>query len=198
MSIESFLIYQLFTGALNESSSYHYEAQEGSATLMAIWNTGSGNGTLEDMRGIFSNIEEAITTHLRIAGPHVYGEPVKGLVWYDTTCMRIRWGWVAYSTTIVGLTFIFFVGMILQATIEQNRLRKEWTHGNTAPPNYDFKSSALTLLYHGLDQQSVAILGNVGSSNRETELDQHARDVHVRLVATEQGWKLPTVGADLR
>jgi len=59
-------------------------------------------------------------------------------------------------------------------------------------PIHDFKSSALTLLFHGLDKDSLDSMADVGSTNREKELKKLSKKTKVQLVPTEQGWKLST------
>ena len=61
------------------------------------------------------------------------------------------------------------------------------------PPIHDFKSSALTFLFHGIDQESLRHIEDVGASNQESELEKRAKDVTVKFVATDQGWKLSSV-----
>jgi hypothetical protein len=58
---------------------------------------------------------------------------------------------------------------------------------------YDFKSSALIMLFHGLDDNSQHELGHLGTMSRKRELQAMSRRTKVQLVATEQGWKFSAV-----
>ena len=60
-------------------------------------------------------------------------------------------------------------------------------------PYHGFKCSTLTLLYHGLESESLDEAIEVGKRNSEWELDELARGVAVQLVHTEKGWKMRTV-----
>ena len=51
----------------------------------------------------------------------------------------------------------------------------------------------MTLLYHGLESESLDEAIEVGKRNSEWELDELARGVAVQLVHTEKGWKMRTV-----
>jgi 2-oxoglutarate dehydrogenase complex dehydrogenase (E1) component-like enzyme len=59
-------------------------------------------------------------------------------------------------------------------------------------PLHESKSSALTLLFHGLDKDSLDGMTDVGSTNREKELKKISTETKVQLVLTSQGWKLST------
>lgn len=55
---------------------------------------------------------------------------------------------------------------------DHNHIRNKWASGNVAPPYHDFKSNAITLLYHGLDHQSLSTLNSAGESDRESDLSK--------------------------
>jgi hypothetical protein len=49
------------------------------------------------------------------------------------------------------------------------------------------------MLFHGLDSESLSKMEDIGSSNQEKELEKSAKKITVKLVATDQGWKLSSV-----
>jgi hypothetical protein len=70
-------------------------------------------------------------------------------------------------------------------------LHKAWAfEGTLSKLDDDFKSSALTLLFHGLNKDSLDSMAAVGSTNGEKELKRLAKETNVQLVPTDQGWKL--------
>jgi hypothetical protein len=77
--------------------------------------------------------------------------------------------------------------------VSQLQRQKRWTDLGSIPPVYDFKSSALDLLFHGLDSETLRYLQDTSASNHEKELEERAKEVTVRLVATNEGWKLSSV-----
>ncbi|KAF2874040.1 hypothetical protein BDV95DRAFT_604257 [Massariosphaeria phaeospora] len=159
--IQEDLMSGLFTGQLYaELWNGQNQAYNGEEPLKALWHAGSGNGTLEDVSGVIRNVTDSLTTHIRRTpsayrdGATTYNTPIRGQVHYNTTCIRIRWIWIAYSSATVGLLLLFFFSMIVQTRLAQTRLQNRWKDGNSAPPLHDFKSSALTLLFHGLELES--------------------------------------------
>lgn len=183
-------------GDFNPRALFPLSSTTQSDTVMALANAGSGNGTLEDVRAFFTNVTDTMTTHMRMHGARYQSEPVRGAVVYNTVCIHVRWEWIAYSVAVVALTLLFFVWVVIQAKIDQSRLYKRWVGrgGDQPQPFHDFKSSALTLLFHGLDKESLDSMVDVGSSNREKELNNLSKQSEVQLKPTEQGWKLSTKG----
>ncbi|OAL56194.1 hypothetical protein IQ07DRAFT_581577 [Pyrenochaeta sp. DS3sAY3a] len=195
-SLNSNLFRHLFKGDITEWGEMWTSgpSANGSEPLMAIWNAGSGNGTLEDMSALMRNISETLTTHVRHNGNGNFSQPFTGEVHYNSTCISVRWEWITYSGAIVAFTLIFFIWVVVQAKVDQAQLRKAWESHDTHAPFYDFKSSALTLLFHGLDDNSRRDLVDVGSTNRTSEMAKRSKNIDIQLVATERGWKLAAVG----
>lgn len=195
-SLDSNLFQDLFKGNITEWGEFWTTGPGamGPEPLMAIWYAGSGNGTFEDMSALMKNISETLTTHVRHHGNANLSQPFTGEVHYNTVCIRVRWEWITYSGAIVAFTLIFFIWVVVQAKLDQAQLRKAWENHGTHAPFYDFKSSALTLLFHGLDDNSRRDLVDVGSTNRTAEMAKRSKNVDIQLVSTERGWKLATVG----
>lgn len=191
-SLETNLFPGMFEGVVTMDF-YQHPVFSGTDALAAIYIAGSETGTLEDVQGIMRNMTDAITTHMRQAGDEGFSEPAAGEMYDSITCILVRWGWLSYAVTVVGLLLVFFAWMVVYARIDQSRLRSQWTSDNSVPSIYDFKSSALTVLFHGLNGQSLTHMEDVGASNRERDSEKKAKEVTVKFVATNQGWKLSSV-----
>ncbi|KAF2852083.1 hypothetical protein T440DRAFT_553998 [Plenodomus tracheiphilus IPT5] len=185
----------MFTGYVRNSWMYAYAGYEGTETMLALFNAGSGNGTLEDVEGILRNITDSLTTYMRQAGAAGFSDPVMGEMYDYTSCIKVRWAWLSYPAIIVGALLVFFTWMAIYARIEQSRLRRQWKDEDSVPFIHDFKSSALDFLYHGLDRDSLRHMDDIGATNQIRELEKRAEKVMVTLVATDQGWKLSSVAS---
>lgn len=185
----------LSKGELIERGNSKPPALFGPESLMAIRHAGSGNSTLQDMSDLMRNVSDALTTYVRQHGHVNMSSPMLGTVTRNTFCIRVQWPWVAFSAAIVLLTLLFFLYVVVKTRGDQAELRKAWENKGVHAPFYDFKSSALALLFHGLDDDSRRQLIDVGGTNRTGEMERRSRDVKIHLVATKRGWKLSTVGA---
>jgi hypothetical protein len=183
----------MFSGSVRNSWSYGHPGYDGQEALTALWYAGSGNGTLEDVQGLMRSMTDTLTAYIRHAGEPEFSERVSGIMREQTNCIQVRWAWLAYAAMVVGLLLIFFTWMVVHARMSQSRLRKEWVSGETVPLIHDFKSSASSVLLHGLDDETLRRMGNVGASNSEGGASRRAKEITVRLVATDQGWKLSSI-----
>jgi hypothetical protein len=167
----------------------------GPEPLVAIWNAGPANDSGAGFFNLMQGIADAITVFVRQNGNENHSEPARGEVYYNTVCIQVRWAWIAYPAAVVVLTLLFFAGVVIQAKLDQSRLHKAWAfEGTLNKLDHDFKSSALTLLFHGLSKDSLDSMAAVGSTNREKELKKLAKETNVQLVPTDQGWKLSMTG----
>lgn len=116
--------------------------------------------------------------------------PVTGRVKFNTVCIHVRWPRVAYSAVVVMLTLVFFAWTVIQTKQDQMHLLQTYDRVDGGATLYDFKSSALSLLFHGLDKDSLESMADVGSTNREEELKKLSKETKVQLIPTDQGWKL--------
>jgi len=157
--------------------------------MMAVWKAGSGNGTLEDISGLMRNISDTLTTFIREQKSEL-NNSILGEVHYNSLCIRIRWAWVTYSGATVFFTLHFFVWLIIKSRMDQSSLRMSGSSTEVQAPFLNFKSNILTLLFHGLDEETRKTMADAGKSNNQNELQRRAKEVKVRLVSTEQGWKL--------
>jgi hypothetical protein len=163
----------------------------GPEPLVAIWNAGPANDSGAGFFNLTQGVTDAITVYVRQNGNENHSEPARGEVYYNTVCVQVRWAWIAYPAAVVVLTLLFFAGVIIQAKLDQSRLHKAWAfEGTLSKLDDDFKSSALTLLFHGLNKDSLDSMAAIGSTNGEKELKRLAKETNVQLVPTDQGWKL--------
>lgn len=193
-SLNENLFKDLFQGDIQEHWAFSPPALFGSEPLLAIWHAGSSNGTFEDISGLMRNISESLTTHTRQNGQPGLSQTVLGEIHSNTVCICVQWKWIIYSGLVVGFTLFFFIWAVVQAKRDQSYLRKAWENEGVHAPFYDFKSSALTLLFYGLDNDSRRKWVDVGSSNQTGKMEKKVKDVNIQLVAAERGWKLSTVG----
>jgi hypothetical protein len=151
--------------------------------LLALYLSGAGysGNTLDSVSAFFTDISSSLTSYVRQNGDAGLNDPAHGTVSVSTTCVRVQWGWVGYAGGTTLLLLIFFGSMVVQ------------TRSAQVAPYHDFKSSALTLLYHGLEGESLDEAVGVGQRNSEWELDQMAKGVAVQLVHTDMGWKMRIV-----
>lgn len=96
-----------------------------------------GNVTLDYVDHAFANLSESVTNYMRQNGAWNFSEPALGVAKQDKACIAVRWPWLAFPTSLVALTIVFFVVMVLE------------TRPTGTRPDI-WKSSALALLYHGL------------------------------------------------
>ena len=86
------------------------------------------------------------------------------------------------------LLLSFFVSMIWQGRSAQASLQKDW--GAERNCSFDFKSSALELLFHGLDKETLEQHSVSTSEDRTKALAKEAKRITTKLVPTTNGLKL--------
>ncbi|KAF3050350.1 hypothetical protein E8E11_007436 [Didymella keratinophila] len=134
------------------------------------------------------NVTEAMSVHNRVHGTEGFSTPVKGVVLKQTTCVHIEWAWVTYATTVVILLLFFFIAMVWQGRSAQASLQRKW--GAEQNCSFNFKSSALELLFHGLDRETLEQHTSSSAQNRAEALEKGARRATVKLVPTADGLRL--------
>ena len=174
-SVTSTLLFR-FSGSLDDPS---VEGNTISSDhLLALYLASS---SLESTSAFFANISASLTTYVRQYAYAGLSPPATGTVSVGTTCVRVQWGWVGYAGATTLLLLVFFVAMVVHTRRAQ------------VAPYHDFKSSALTLLYHGLEGESLDEAISIGQRNSEWQLDEMAKGMAVQLVHTDMGWKMRTV-----
>ena len=170
--IQAFLsTYLNGTVGLASEGGYPYD-YAGAPQLLAIYN--ETYLTFDALNSTFANISNSLTTHIRQNGAQNFSSPAYGLVTREQTCVRVRWAWLAFPTTIVGLTLLFLTGMIVQTRRGEGR-------------RHDWKSEPLALMFHRLDDDTIKALGT-GRLVKKRDMQDTAERVRARLAETPDGW----------
>jgi hypothetical protein len=107
------------------------------------------------------------------ASPEDWNKPVTGQAFVDTSCIHVRWPWLALPAASFFGTLVFLAILIVKTTF--NSEIEVW------------KSSQNALIWHGLD----------GSAKFESDtlvakkdMDRRAKEIKVRLEKQRRSWKL--------
>lgn len=134
-----------------------------------------GNATFQSVSETMRNISRAMTTVMRTNGVKGRSEPVTGQVFRTDTCVDVQWGWFAFPASLVSLALTFFVGMLV----------KTRSRSGDETSSHDYKSSALALMFHGLEERTVekGVGGGVGVGKvgRVEGLRKEAEGIYVKL-----------------
>lgn len=189
-----------FNGTLTDS--FYNSGVYGSIVPQATYNIGKNVTTpgegLEGIRGMMQNISDSMTTYMRWHGNVNMSKAVEGEVHRYAVCVHVRWPYLAHSAAVTCLLLVFFTAMLVNTWVTagqagaQSRLSPQGRQPEP-PAQHDFKASALAVLFHGLDRQSQERLHEVGATNKVGELKGEAKARLVKLVLTNQGWKLSSV-----
>jgi hypothetical protein len=102
-----------------------------------------------------------------------WNHPVTGKAFIDTTCIHVRWPWLALPAAIFVGTLILFAMLIFKTA--HDRELEVW------------KSSQNALIWHGID--GSAELESVTLITKK-QMDVRSKEINVRLKKTGMGWKL--------
>jgi hypothetical protein len=160
----------------------------------------NGTVSVDSLNRAFNNFTSAVTNYLRtlnfpiprnvtdrvpnfiiksvplnpIRGdPNNRNQPVIGQAYTETTCIHVRWPWLALPATIFLGTLVFLTLLIIKTTSHQEL--EVW------------KSSQNALIWHGLDGSAEDESGTLIS---KTDMDSRAKEIRVRLERTRKSWKL--------
>lgn len=98
----------------------------------------------------------------------------RGEVWEEQTCIEVRWGFIGFLALLLVLELVFCAATLVAWRV--SGWRKGW------------KSSALPLLYHGLDEASEA--GYADPEGSVKDMLATARETRVQLRNGDRGWRL--------
>lgn len=142
----------------------------------------SGNVSFESINQTFANIADSMTAYIRQAAKTGdLGEPALdnadrtpaiGRVLRSETCIAVRWEYIALPAALVVLTLVFLIAMIVETSRDRER--------------HDWKSSALALLFHGLDPE---VRAQHGDMHTVQEMESTAREMRVQLTHGDKGWE---------
>ncbi|KAF2996471.1 hypothetical protein E8E13_004653 [Curvularia kusanoi] len=144
-------------------------------------------GKLSAVEALMANVTRAMSIYMRVHGSANLSVPARGTPMRETSCVSIAWPWVTYSASTVLLVLFFFISMIWRSRRAQRALQKEWGVDNCS---FDFKSSALQLLFHGLDRETLEQHSSGLAPNKSKELKKTAQKTTVKLFPYEDGLKL--------
>lgn len=191
----------MFIGEL-DSTAKIYPSASGKSFMVELWNNGTisadsiskafDNFTLAatnymrqgESRAIPMNVTDIPFSYNgrlmnNLPLNHVHGEPkdwnqpATGRVFKETTCIHVRWPWLALPTAIFIATLIFLFLLIIKSNAD--REVQVW------------KSSQNALIWHGLDGHAEKEGVDLVSVE---DMESRAKEVHVQLAKTRRGWKL--------
>ncbi|ETI27526.1 hypothetical protein G647_09717 [Cladophialophora carrionii CBS 160.54] len=132
------------------SVSWHMDANTGAMTYNSstvsegFYN--SGKATFQSVDGIFANMSRSMTTYIRGHGDDGYSTPASGDVVTTLTCIRVRWGLIAYPAALAAVTIAFFVALAVQDGMPS---------GSGAGLDHELKGNPLALLFCGFDDRTA-------------------------------------------
>ncbi|KAF1848787.1 uncharacterized protein K460DRAFT_275609 [Cucurbitaria berberidis CBS 394.84] len=130
------------------------------------------NMTMDTTNEFMGNLTTAMTAVVRAYGLNGSAEHVNGTMWYTTTCMQIRWPWIAFPAIMIGLSAIFLVLVQIESRgVESERL---------------WKSSILATLFCDVENQEMDEAKPVGRHSME----DIAKSTSVSLEMNSQTLKL--------
>jgi len=142
---------------------------------------GRGVTNFSQIDHVLGGIADSMTAAIRLTGRVDYRDPdwgsgqapVTGQVMLADTCIDVRSGWFAMPAVVAILTLLLLIAAIV--------------HGGGSGATADrpaWKSSALAVLFHGLDAEHVAARGRLLSA---TEMEREASGLWVRLTDETSG-----------
>lgn len=168
------LFSDLFTGNLTVGPGFSGSGSEAAQRLFL-----GGNATFDTISDTFRNMSQAMTKVVRTNGVEGRSTPVAGQVYRTDTCVDVQWYWAIFPGSLVVLTVIFFIGVLIQTSPKDE----------TSEHNY--KSSALALLFHGLEQKTVR--RGLGAKGRASAMAKEAKEIYVKLgqsgTGADRGWR---------
>ncbi|KAI9890983.1 MAG: hypothetical protein M1814_003484 [Vezdaea aestivalis] len=154
------------------STGRHYgEATSTNDAMAILYSGGVTNFTHIDR--VLGAMADSMTAAIRLTGrvdsdSPVYGRgqgKVEGQVMLADTCIDVRWGWIALPAAVALLTLLLLIPAVVL--------------GRAARSQPAWKSSALAVLFHGLDD--TAELASKAPLLTAAEMEKEARGLWVRL-----------------
>lgn len=137
----------------------------------APWQMGlfsNGTATLSSASAYMERLENAITSFIRQYGDTPSVDYAQGTEYGLQTCIKVRWAWLILPSALILLTIVFLLATIL----------------GTRSRNMTWKSSALALLFHGLDTISREQCGELMDL---PAMENAAEQVQAKLAVSEAG-----------
>ncbi|KAI0186480.1 hypothetical protein EV127DRAFT_514366 [Xylaria flabelliformis] len=130
------------------------------------------NGTMDlaHINDYMQKLVDVMTATMRNNGFQGRDGYARGQVHVDDTCITVRWAWLAYPATLVGLTIIFLSLLILQ--------------GPSGSSSRAWKSSILAPLFISMDE---ATYDPNHYDMSKYEMNQLAEQIHTQLIRDPAG-----------
>lgn len=133
-----------------------------------------GNMSLESVDSVFKNVAASMTAVVRTNPPEDQTWPIRGTMWYTTTCIRVRWVWISFPATMIGLCVAFLV--LVHVESRDVDIQRLW------------KSSTLAMLFCEMDETVVSRVDplqkdNMRDAARSTSVSLSREPGTLKLVA---------------
>ncbi|KAI0380864.1 hypothetical protein F5Y04DRAFT_271275 [Hypomontagnella monticulosa] len=120
--IASLIIDGSLTGTVNIAkrgllNNFAINIPDGPQTLQHMYD--SGRVDIERIRQTFENISDSLTTYVRTNGFENYSDPAVGQVLHYATCIRVRWEWMPFFSSVVVLTIVLFIVTVCSEPLER-------------------------------------------------------------------------------
>lgn len=182
MSLGAFMA-SFFNGSVTADPTGYAYVTNGPVQLNRFFNV--ARMSLASVAAIFSDISDSMTAYIRQSASRTHtgvgpldngvAVPAPGHVFQTETCIQVRWGYITFPIALVLLTMVFLVAVIVE-TARQHEA-DAW------------KSSALALLFHGLDPETRELHGGGGGKMASVkEMGRAAKGMRVRLRRGDAGW----------
>ncbi|CAN9303866.1 unnamed protein product [Alternaria alternata] len=158
---------------------------EGNAYLRALWRqdpegrenmTGppiKGQTSIASIDESFRNMTRAMTAFIRTHGAEGEEGWARGYMWANTTCVYVRWEWIAFPVVMIALTGLFLLLVIIDNwKVESDRL---------------WKSSVLATLFCEVDVERDRPKGKEEMSEiaKSTGVSLEGKSGRLRMVVRE-------------
>lgn len=184
-----------WNGALTGAKNYGagMNSFDGPEILHALYNY--GDFSFERTESLFENVTESLTSYMRNnpgvsisanapsapalaprqQDPMNFTAPAKGTVYYNRTCLVVRWPWLTLSAVLVVMTLLFFALVLAEQQRVTHKVRS-------------WMSSPLPLLAFGPNVHSFDTMTAPAKRQQDLEtIEQAARHINAVLVTEPEG-----------
>lgn len=165
---------QIFDGAVTaQNLSTSWDTISGSAFLQNLYQ--SGNISFSSFSTQMNRTANSMTAFMRQNGGQGPEHYARGKLYNTTTCIEVRWGWLALPAVLALLTIIVLVATMYASSPKSGS--DVW------------KSSSLAVLFHGLTKKEE-MRSNLNSSSGMARV---AKTIEVKLDDIAGGYQLAVV-----
>ena len=97
-----------FDGSVDDS--YYGTAAIGEMVPISVYQADAKDqnktGSFDQVQSLMQNITDSMTAYMRSHGNTNLSSPALGSTYHDTTCVHVRWAWLAYDGIFVVLTVV--------------------------------------------------------------------------------------------